>query len=149
MRVHEFLSEQWLSRSLSEVFSFFADPVNLEILTPPWLHFHIVTPRPIEMRAGTLIDYRLRIRGILVGWQSEITAWEPPHRFVDEQRRGPYLLWNHEHLFESRDGGTLCRDVVKYAVPFDRLTHRWLVRPDIERIFDFRRNRLAELSAVR
>ena len=146
MRIRKFHSEQWLPSRLDEVFPFFADPGNLEILTPPWLHFQIVTPRPIEMRPGALIDYRLRIHHIPIRWQSEITMWEPPHRFVDEQRRGPYRLWHHEHTFEPRDGGTLCRDEVRYSAPFDFLIHRWLVRPDIGRIFAFRRKQLAQLS---
>ena len=89
MRTHEFRCELWLPRPLGEVFSFFADAGNLELLTPPQLNFHILTPRPLEMRVGLLIDYRLRVRGIPLRWQSEITAWEPPHRFVDEERRGP------------------------------------------------------------
>jgi ligand-binding SRPBCC domain-containing protein len=143
MRIREFIAEQTLPRPIAEVFPFFSDAGNLEALTPPWVHFHILTPRPIEMRVGTLIDYRLRIHGVPVRWRSEITVWEPPHRFVDEQRRGPYRLWRHEHVFEPRDGGTLCRDHVQYAVPFDFLTHRWLVRPDIERIFAFRHEQLA------
>ena len=139
MRIHEFHAEQWFPRPIDEVFPFFGDAGNLEQLTPPWLRFKILTPRPIEMRPGTLIDYRLRVRGIPLRWQSEITVWEPPFRFVDEQRRGPYRLWIHEHSFQSLDGGTLCRDAVRYAVPFDFFAHRLFVRPDIERIFAFRR----------
>ena len=107
MRTHEFRCELWLPRPLGEVFSFFADAGNLELLTPPQLNFNILTPRPLEMRVGLLIDYRLRVRGIPLRWQSEITAWEPPPRFVDEERLGPYRLWQHEHLFEERDGGTV------------------------------------------
>src|SRR5579871_5848818 len=98
MRIHEFHGEQFLPRPLEEVFPFFADAGNLPILTPPWLHFHILTTRPIEMRRGALIDYRLRIHGLPIRWQSEIVEWDPPHRFVDEQRRGPYRLWHHEHV---------------------------------------------------
>lgn len=148
MRIHEFRSDLWLPSPLDEVFSFFADARNLELITPPWLRFHIVTLRPIEMRPGTRIDYQLRIRSFPMRWQSEITAWEPPHRFVDEQRRGPYRLWHHEHNFERRDGGTLCRDAVRYAVPFDRLSHRFMVRPDIEQIFAFRQKKMTELFAA-
>ena len=144
MRIHELHHELWLPRPPDEVFPFFADAGNLELLTPPLLNFRILTPRPIEMRLGTLIDYRLRIRGIPVRWRSEITAWEPQRRFVDEQRRGPYRLWNHEHTFEARDGGTLCTDRVRYAVAFDFFVHRILVRPDIERIFAFRQRKLRE-----
>ncbi|HEX4085375.1 MAG TPA: SRPBCC family protein [Chthoniobacteraceae bacterium] len=143
MPVHEYKAEQWLPRPIDEVFPFFADAANLERITPPWLQFKVLTPAPIEMRPGVRIDYRLRIRGIPVRWRSEITVWEPTSRFVDEQRRGPYRLWRHEHTFQSRDGGTLCGDHVRYAVRLDFLVHRFLVRPDIERIFAFRRTALA------
>lgn len=140
--------EQWLPRPRSEVFPFFADAGNLERITPDWLRFHILTPRPITMQVGQRIDYRLRIRGLPARWQSEITAWEPPCRFVDEQRRGPYRLWHHEHRFEEKDGGTLCLDIVHYAAPggpFRPLIERWFVRPDVERIFAHRRRALDAL----
>ena len=145
MKIHELHRELWLPRPLHEVFPFFADAGNLELLTPPWMRFHVVTPLPIAMRAGALIDYRLRVRGLPLRWRSEITTWDPPHRFVDEQRRGPYRLWHHEHSFEPRDGGTLCRDFVRYAVPFDFFSHRLLVRPDIGRIFASRERKMREL----
>lgn len=138
MRVREFSTELWLPPAPEQLFPFFADAANLDTLTPPWLNFHIVTPLPVTMRAGTLIDYRLRIRGVLVRWRTRISVWQPPHRFVDEQIRGPYRQWIHEHTFEARDGGTRARDVVRYAVPFDFIAHRWLVRPDVERIFRYR-----------
>ena len=142
-------TELWLPRRRDEVFRFFADAFNLETLTPPWLKFEVLTPRPIEMRVGLRIDYRLRLRGLPLRWQSEITAWEPPVRFLDEQRRGPYRQWIHEHTFEARDGGTRARDHVRYAVPFDWLAHRWLVRPDIEKIFQFRAEGLRRRFATR
>jgi ligand-binding SRPBCC domain-containing protein len=135
---HEFKSEIWLPRPVEEVFAFFSDPANLDSITPPWLSFRIVRPRPIEMRVGTLLDYRLRIRGLPVRWRSKITAWEPPHRFVDEQIRGPYRLWIHEHNFEIQNAGTIVRDHVQYAVPFDWLVHKLMVRPDVEGIFAYR-----------
>lgn len=145
MRVRTLEVEQWLPRPRDEVFPFFADAFNLERITPPLLRFRVVSTSPIEMRQGTLIDYRLRIHGLPVRWQSEITIWEPPHRFVDEQRRGPYRQWWHEHSFEERDGGTVCRDVVRYAAPGGTLVHRWLVEPDVRRIFEFRRAELARI----
>ena len=138
MRVREFQSELWLPLPPAELFPFFADAANLDALTPSWLHFHIVTPPPIEMKAGTLIDYRLRVHGLPLRWRSRINVWQPPHRFEDEQLRGPYRQWIHEHTFEARDGGTLARDHVRYAVPLDFLLHHCFVRPDIERIFKFR-----------
>jgi ligand-binding SRPBCC domain-containing protein len=135
----------WLPRPVSEVFAFFADAANLELLTPPWLSFRILSEGPITMRSGTLLDYRIRVRGIPFHWQSEITAWDPPRRFVDEQRRGPYRFWRHEHKFSERDSGSAIVDSVQYAVPFDWLTHRLFIRPDIERIFNFREQKMREL----
>lgn len=144
-------TEIWLPCPRAEVFPFFADARNLETLTPPWLHFEVLTPEPIAMRAGVRIDYRLRVHGIPLRWQSEISVWEPPVRFVDEQRRGPYRLWHHEHTFEERDGGTLCGDVVRYAAPggpLRPLIERLLVRRDVERIFAFRAARMRELFGI-
>lgn len=130
---------------MEEVFAFFSDARNLQVLTPPWLNFHILTPEPIQLRAGTLLDYQLKLHGVRVRWQSEITIWEPPRRFVDQQRRGPYRLWIHEHLFEPRDSGTLVQDRVRYAVPGGWLVNRFLVEPDLRRIFAFRHQRLLAL----
>lgn len=127
-----------IPRPLSEVFSFFADAGNLQRLTPPWLSFRIVSSLPIEMRTGARIDYQLRLRGVPIQWTSEITAWDPPHRFVDEQRRGPYRLWIHEHTFEADGADTVVRDRVRYAVPGGALVHRFLVAPDLEKVFDHR-----------
>jgi ligand-binding SRPBCC domain-containing protein len=138
MKIRQFNSEIWLPRSRAEVFEFFAEIANLDRITPPWLRFRTVTPAPIEMRVGALIDHHLRIRGIPIRWQSKITVWEPPARFVDEQVRGPYRLWRHEHEFEERDGGTLVRDRVQYAVLFDFFVHELLVRRDVEQIFTYR-----------
>lgn len=138
MRLRKFESEQWFARPRAEVFDFFSSAANLDSITPPWLQFQTLTPAPITMRKGTLIDYKLRIRGVPIRWRTEIKAWEPPTRFVDEQVRGPYRLWIHEHTFEERDGGTLMRDRIRYAVPFDFLVHDLLVRRDVERIFAYR-----------
>ncbi len=134
----------WLPASPASVFGFFADAQNLEAMTPPWLHFRILTPLPIDMHAGTLIDYQIRLHGIRLQWRTEISAWDPPHRFVDEQRRGPYSRWRHEHTFLAQDGGTLAADHVEYDVPGGSLVQRLLVTPDLKRIFAFRKQRLAE-----
>ena len=114
--MHEFTfqTELWLPRPRTEVFHFFAEARNLENITPPWLKFEVLTPAPIEMRPGTLIDYRIRVHGLPISWRTEITEWQPPHHFVDVQLRGPYTLWHHTHTFEERDGGTLCLDHVRY-----------------------------------
>lgn len=138
-------TKQWLPRPLPEVFAFFADAGNLDALTPGWLRFEILTPRPIAMKVGALIDYRLRLRGLPIRWQSAITDWSPPHRFVDEQRRGPYRLWHHTHTFAEVDGGTAVRDIVRYDVSGGALVNALFVRRDLEKIFTYRQQQLAEL----
>ncbi len=145
MREHLFKSELWLPRPREEVFNFFGDALNLQAITPPFLNFEVLTPAPIEMRAGTLIDYKLRVRGIPLRWRTLISAWEPPHRFMDEQLRGPYRQWIHEHTFEERDGGTLARDVVRYSVFGGALVDWLFVRRDVEKIFAYREKRMKEL----
>ncbi len=138
-------TELWLPRKIREVFDFFADAHRLEEITPPWLHFHVLTPKPVPMFAGTTIDYTLRLHGIPLRWQSEIGEWEPPNSFVDRQLRGPYRLWHHRHTFEERDGGTLVMDRVDYAVPGGPLVHWLAVKRDLERIFAFRHQKLVEI----
>jgi ligand-binding SRPBCC domain-containing protein len=127
-----------LSRPRDRVFDFFANAHNLEILTPGFLRFEILTPSPIIMREGTLIDYRLRLNGVPVRWRSEITAWDPPHRFVDTQRLGPYRWWDHEHRFEERAGGTLMTDRVEYGVLGGALVNSLFVGPSLRRIWSYR-----------
>ena len=148
MKIREFKTEIWLPVPPERLFPFFADAANLGTITPPWLSFHMITPAPIHMRERALIDYKLRVRGVPLRWRTRIAAWQPPYRFVDEQLSGPYRQWVHEHTFEARDGGTLARDSVRYAVAFDFLLHDWLVRPDIERIFRYRETVLRKLFAA-
>ncbi len=149
MRAFEHASSSWLDRPLAEVFPFFAEPRNLGRITPPWLRFEILTPGEIEMAVGTLIDYRIRWRGLPMRWRSEIAAWQPPHLFVDRQVRGPYRLWHHEHRFAEHDGGTLVCDHVRYAVWGGALADRLLVRRDVNAIFAYRERRLQELLGPR
>lgn len=146
--VWQLTTEQTLPQPIAEVFAFFAEARNLEEITPPWLKFHVETPAPIEMQAGRLIDYRLRVHGVPIRWQSEISVWEPPYRFVDEQRTGPYRLWYHEHTFVECDAGTLVRDQVDYAVPGGRLANLLLVRRDLRKIFRYRTQKLREIFEV-
>lgn len=145
MEIHEFTSELWLPRAPEELFAFFSDAANLDQITPSWLHFRILTATPLQIQQGSLIDYRLRLRGLPLRWRTRINVWDPPHRFVDEQVRGPYRCWIHEHTFEPAGGGTLIRDKVSYSVPFGFLLHRLFVRPDIEKIFRFRAETLRRL----
>ena len=145
MKEFLFTDELWLPRTRDEVFPFFGEARNLETLTPPWLKFEVLTPEPIMMHPGALIDYRIRIHGIPIRWRTEITEWDPPHRFVDVQLRGPYELWHHTHTFEEQKGGTHCLDEVRYR-PIGGALMNWLfVRSDVERIFAYRKKRLLEL----
>ena len=153
MTEHALRREQRLPRSPAVVFEFFADPRNLEAITPPLLRFRMLTPDPIVMAAGTLLRYRLRVHGVPVSWLTKITEWEPPRRFVDVQLEGPYALWHHTHTFQDDgSGGTLMCDEVRYALPLGGLgeiANRLLVRRDIERIFDFRAARVPALLSER
>lgn len=148
MKTFHLKTEQIIDKPQDELFSFFSDAHNLAEITPPWLNFRVLTPPPIEMKVGTCIDYRLKLRGIPVRWQSEITAWNPPHSFVDEQRRGPYRRWIHTHTFAAVPDGTLIRDEVEYAVFGGWLVQKFLVAPDIEKIFAYRSEKLRELLAL-
>ncbi len=138
-------AECHLERPIDEVFEFFADAMNLQRLTPPLLNFHVVTPPPIKMERGTLIDYRLKLRGFPLRWRTEIAEWEPPYRFVDNQLRGPYRRWYHLHTFEPTDTGTLVKDRVEYRVPGGALIHNLIVRRDVEAIFNYRQQVLREI----
>lgn len=141
--------EQFVEAPRDKVFAFFSDACELERLTPPWLKFSVLTPAPIDLHPGRLIDYKLRVHGIPLRWQSRIETWEPPHRFSDFQVRGPYRLWNHLHTFEEVDDGTLCLDEVEYAFWGGKLVHNLFVRRDLERIFAYRSRVLREVFATR
>lgn len=146
----EFMLEaaQWLPQPIEQVFAFFCNAMQLEQITPPWLNFKVLNPPAAGICQGTIIDYRLRLHGIPLRWRSRIWAWEPPNRFVDEQLRGPYRRWIHEHRFEPVAGGTLCRDVVRYAVPGGWLINRLFVARSLHRIFAYRQNALARRFAA-
>ena len=143
------IREQRVELPLESTFEIYGDALNLEEITPPWLGFRVTTPAPIEMRAGTVIEYRLRLHGIPVRWKTRIETWEPPHRFVDVQLSGPYALWHHTHEFEPLgEGAALIRDRVRYRIrfgPFGRLALALFVRRDLERIFDYRREAVSRL----
>lgn len=145
---HELHRETWIPRPLETVFDFFRRAENLEILTPPWLHFRVLTPLPIPMNPGALIAYKLRVRGFPVSWLTRIEDWNPPYSFVDRQLRGPYTLWHHTHTFTERDGGTAMVDHVRYTLPFGplgRFVHWLQVKRDVEKIFDYREERIRKL----
>jgi ligand-binding SRPBCC domain-containing protein len=140
MRLH---AETWVSGPREEVFPFFADPGNLEILTPPWLHFSIRTPLPIEMRSGVEIEYRLRVRGLPMAWVTRISGFEPPVQFVDEQIKGPYRTWVHTHRLVELNGGTQVIDTVEFDLIGSHLIGGFIAR-DLMRIFSYRHNAVLE-----
>ena len=148
MAIHLLERTQLVPRPRPEVFAFFADPWNLERITPPFLRFRILTPRPLEVRAGALIDYRLSLFGVPFGWRTVIEAWEPEVRFVDRQLRGPYRRWHHTHLFEDAPGGTRMTDRVEFEVPLGplgELARVALVDRQLAAIFDHRRRAVERL----
>jgi ligand-binding SRPBCC domain-containing protein len=148
MKIYELERDQWVPRPLSEVFDFFSRAENLSRITPAWLHFRIRSPLPIEMRQGALIDYTIRLAGVPLRWRTRVTHWEPQRRFVDEQLRGPYALWQHTHTFAAHEGGVLVTDRVRYALPLGllgRAAHALAVRSALAAIFDFRFQSIRDL----
>ncbi|RPI27447.1 MAG: CDP-paratose 2-epimerase [Acidobacteria bacterium] len=140
----------WVPASPGYLFDFFSRAENLQLVTPSWLSFQILTPLPIEMRLGARIDYRIRLYGWPVTWRTQITGWEPPRRFEDTQLAGPYRLWVHEHLFEAENAGTRMVDRVRYlgrGGPFEPLVNSLLVRSRLEKIFAFREEAFRQLFA--
>lgn len=137
--------EFWLAAPRDRVFAFFADAMNLPAITPEWLDFRLVTPAPIKMGRGAVIEHRMRFLGLAIAWQSEITAWEPMVRFVDEQRRGPCKVWIHEHRFAEREGGTLVMDRVTCATAGGQIVERLVVGPCMRRLFAYREQRLRRI----
>jgi ligand-binding SRPBCC domain-containing protein len=130
---------------IDRVFDFFARAENLERLTPAFLGFRILTPPPLTLAKGTIIDYRISLHGLPIRWRSEITEWDPPHKFVDEQRRGPYRRWTHVHEFAVDGDGTIVIDRVSYAIWGGTFVNAWLVAPDLRRVFTYRHSALAEV----
>lgn len=135
--------QQWVDQPIERVFAFFAEPGNLQKITPPWMSFRLVSCSTPAIEEGTILEYALRVRGLPMKWVSQITVWEPPFRFVDEQLHGPYRRWHHEHTFEDHGARTLIGDQVDYAVPGGRLVEKFLVRRDIAKIFRYRTETLA------
>jgi len=142
LKLYTFKKEQKISKSIIDVFDFFSKPENLSVITPNKMDFKILTPSPIEMKEGTLIDYTVKIMSFPIRWRTLITKYDPPSMFIDQQLKGPYSMWHHTHLFEKiNDNETLIKDIILYAVPFSfigSITHSLYIKRDLENIFDYR-----------
>jgi ligand-binding SRPBCC domain-containing protein len=147
-RVYVLERRQRLELAVERAFEFYAEARNLAVITPPWMGFEVITPGPIEMRPGALIDYRIKLHGVPLRWRTRIDVWEPPVRFIDVQVRGPYALWEHTHTFEP-DGeqAVVIGDRVRYSIPLGSLgqaAHAMFVKRDLKRVFDYRERAVAE-----
>jgi len=143
-------TEQVFPKPPDEVFPFFSDARNLEKITPSFLRFEVLTPGPIDMEPGAIIDYRLRVRGVPIRWRTKIESFDPPRMFVDDQVRGPYKRWHHTHTFEptADGGGTVARDEVRYEPPggpFKPIVNALFIRRDVKKIFEHRGEALSAM----
>ena len=152
MSEHLFEVATTIPASQEAVFSFFSDASNLMRLTPPSLGFQILTPVPVSMEEGALIEYKILLRGLPMRWRTRICRWNPPVEFIDEQLKGPYRKWIHHHTFEETDSGkTLMRDRVRFALPFSPFGDIALpfVRAEVRGIFEFRRKAILKIFLPR
>ena len=137
-----------IHKPLSEVFEFFSKAENLNLITPPYLNFRIITPLPVEMKTGAIINYMIKLKGIQMRWTSKITEWNPPYKFTDTQIRGPYKVWVHEHYFADQDGKTIVTDKVTYksrGFIFEPVIEKLFVSNNLKHIFDYREKKLKEI----
>jgi hypothetical protein len=149
-RGYELRAEQWVPERRERVFPFFADPLNLERLTPPFLRFHVRRRSTPDVREGTLLTYTLRLHGLPIVWRTRIDEWRPPERFADTQLFGPYAQWHHTHLFDADGSGTRLTDIVRYRLHLGVLLNNRLmswVHRDVRRIFEYRQAAIAERFA--
>ncbi|MDA7685638.1 SRPBCC family protein [Candidatus Marinimicrobia bacterium] len=140
-KVYTFKKEQFVPSDMDTVFDFFSRPENLEKITPPAMGFHIMTPKPVEMKEGAIIDYTVNIMGIPARWRTMITSYKINEFFVDEQLKGPYSYWHHKHSFEPVEGGINIVDEITYALPleaFRSIVHPLFIKPQLKKIFSFR-----------
>lgn len=152
MKAYILERRQTVAAGIESVFAFFEDPSNLEIITPPWLSFEIISSTTTQVRLGTEFEYRLRWQRIPLSWRSRISEYEPGQHFADEMLRGPYARWYHRHLFTVVPGGVEIVDRVEYRLPMGplgRLVHDVVVRSQLEAIFDYRREMVARIFGVR
>ena len=153
MPIYQLERKQIVPLGLEDCWRFFSDPRNLKKITPPEMNFVIKRALPPEVYPGLMIEYTVSpLLGIPLTWLTEIVQVDAPHRFVDEQRVGPYRIWHHEHFFsELPDGGTEVHDLVTYAPPLGPLgilLNRFLIRPQLEKIFNYREAQMTRAGAA-
>jgi ligand-binding SRPBCC domain-containing protein len=144
---HTFRAETKILGNTEDVFKFFSDAQNLELITPPELSFKIISPLPIKMETGALIEYKIRLFGFSFRWKAIISKWDKNRQFIDEQLKGPYSKWVHTHIFYKKEGDVIIKDIVKYRIPFAPFGEIILplVKLQLKRIFDYRSKRIIEL----
>jgi ligand-binding SRPBCC domain-containing protein len=150
-KTHTLKRTQSFNKPIEEVFRFFQSPENLARITPSRLNFRLLTPSPITMKEGALIDYTIAWLGVPVRWTTMITHYEPPYKFVDQQIKGPYSLWHHTHIFVEHDGTTEMTDEVRYVLPFGFLgdvAHALVVQRQLNDIFDYRARVIGEIFSA-
>ena len=149
MKLYTLKKEQIIPRNILDVFNFFSKPENLSVITPSKMGFKILTPSPIEMKEGALIDYTVKIIGLPIRWTTLITKYDPPNLFIDQQLKGPYSMWHHTHNFKKlNDNETLIEDIVIYSVPYSfigGLIHSLYIKRDLEKIFSYRSKKIKEI----
>lgn len=148
MKTYEIHTTQVINRPIEEVFVFFSKPENLAVITPKKLGFKILTPTPIKMNKGCLIDYLIHLMGIPVHWRTIITDYDPPHMFIDQQLKGPYSLWHHTHTFKKIENGVEIKDRIIYSIPLGwmgQLLHKFWIKKDLNNIFSHRKKVISDL----
>ncbi len=138
-------AEVTVRENINDVFDFFSDPFNLEQLTPPFLRFTVLGADTEKIQEGTLIRYKLHLHRLPVNWLTRIEEWNPPHKFVDKQLKGPYTVWHHTHDFIAHGDRTIIRDTVLYSVPGGRIVNRLFVENDVLRIFNYRHEMIRQI----
>jgi ligand-binding SRPBCC domain-containing protein len=150
MSLHTIKTEQRIPAELDEIWEFISSPANLRNITPEYMGFE-VTSKDIaaKMYAGMIISYKVRpLMNIPMTWVTEITHVEEKKYFVDEQRKGPYTMWHHEHHLEVIPGGVLMSDIVSYIPPMGilgEIANSVFISRQLDGIFSFRRKRLTEI----
>lgn len=152
MKTYNINTKQIIKRPLDDVFEFFSRPENLEKITPKNLAFKILTPKPLVMKQGAVIDYTIKLFKMPIHWRTLITSYEPNHMFVDEQMKGPYSLWHHTHIFKETDEGVEILDNVVYAIPFGiigRILHYLWIKRDLKNIFEYRKTIINQVFSTK